>query len=792
MIVIVPLGGIGDRFKKLGFKEPKALIEVEQKPILFHLLDNLNLKNIDFVYIPYNKEYEKHDFENIVKNKYSGIKFKFLKLESNTRGAAETLNIAIQNLTYPDCPVLCVDSDNFYLTDIVNLWNGENKIFTFKDYSTSNKFSYVDDNNPIQKIIEKEKISDLACCGVYGFDSHVTLQKYCQKIIDQDIRQKEEFYTSGVIQEMIKDEIKFESQLIMNKDYFSLGTPEQVDEFEHPFLFDLDGTLVNTDYIYVKVWNKIMKKYNLSIDEQFFDFFIQGKNDLSFLTSVFPTITKNEVIKISNLKDDLFIEYLKYDNNDIMIEGAKTFIETNKNRKMAIITSCNKVAATFIIEKIQLNEYMQFIIAAEDCVNHKPHNEPYMKGISLLNSTKEKCFIFEDSMSGYKSAKNVDGSKITLIIHENNKTIHEHTNEYKITNYNDFDIDLLQHNNLENNIKNMIIQKLSLLPIKNIVFDNVSMKTGYICDIQSLKIEYNDKSKNAVLKIENTDNELSNVAKKIDLYSNENYFYKELANVINIETPYCFGTFILDNKNTIIMENLNDLPGTFNIDLNKNIDDILNIVGKLVNMHNRFCFDNDESIILSMQKINKITDIHYYNELVEQRFEKFIIINQQLFTQDETKILKNIANNYNKIVKKSGKFPLNFCHGDAKSANIFFKHVGNLSVPIFLDWQYIHLNKGISDIAFLLVESTEYNENINNIILNYYFKKSKMYNDYNDFIHDFKVSLCIFPFFVMVWFNTENRDCLLDKVFPIRFMKNVLKFYNHYLDDDFFEDFETK
>ena len=69
MIIIIPLGGIGDRFKKRGFKEPKALIEVEQKPILFHLLDNLNLQNIDFVYIPYNKEYESHDIENKVKNR---------------------------------------------------------------------------------------------------------------------------------------------------------------------------------------------------------------------------------------------------------------------------------------------------------------------------------------------------------------------------------------------------------------------------------------------------------------------------------------------------------------------------------------------------------------------------------------------------------------------------------------------------------------------------------------------------------------------------------------------------
>ena len=30
---------------------------------------------------------------------------------------------------------------------------------------------------------------------------------------------------------------------------------------------------------------------------------------------------------------------------------------------------------------------------------------------------------------------------------------------------------------------------------------------------------------------------------------------------------------------------------------------------------------------------------------------------------------------------------------------------------------------------------------------------------------DFKTSLCVFPFFVLVWFNSENRDNLLDKVF---------------------------
>ena len=120
--------------------------------------------------------------------------------------------------------------------------------------------------------------------------------------------------------------------------------------------------------------------------------------------------------------------------------------------------------------------------------------------------------------------------------------------------------------------------------------------------------------------------------------------------------------------------------------------------------------------------------------------------------------MNNIHNNYSKLIDKSGTFPLNFCHGDLKSPNIFYKENSNKTItPIFLDWQYIHLNKGISDIVFLLVESTNFNEDINDIILKYYYNKSIMYDNLDDLLFDFKLSLCIFPFFVMVWFNSEEE-----------------------------------
>ena len=63
MIIIIPLGGLGTRFKKNGYSKPKALINVFGKPIIFWLLDCLNVGKCT-IYIPYNKEYSK--FSNVI------------------------------------------------------------------------------------------------------------------------------------------------------------------------------------------------------------------------------------------------------------------------------------------------------------------------------------------------------------------------------------------------------------------------------------------------------------------------------------------------------------------------------------------------------------------------------------------------------------------------------------------------------------------------------------------------------------------------------------------------------
>ena len=196
------------------------MINLYGKPIISYLLDNLNISYIDYIFIFYNKEYKKFRFEDFLIKHYPNIHFKFLCLENNTRGAAETINIGINYLNEKrDIPVICLDGDNFYTCDIISHWNGTNCVFSFEDLNDNPIYSYLktNANNKITDIIEKEKISNNACTGAYGFKSIYELNKYTSKIIEDQITQKLEFYTYGVIKAMLNDGYTFTNINILNK-----------------------------------------------------------------------------------------------------------------------------------------------------------------------------------------------------------------------------------------------------------------------------------------------------------------------------------------------------------------------------------------------------------------------------------------------------------------------------------------------------------------------------------------------------------------------------------------------
>jgi NDP-sugar pyrophosphorylase family protein len=247
MNIIIPLGGKGERFKKEGYISPKPLIKILNKEIIFYVLDNLNLESNDKIFIIYNKELEQFNFEDIIKTRTkSNSNIYFIKLDTDTKGASETINIGIKHIldnidiTNIHNKTILIDGDTFYTQDILSKYRTilQNAVFYTKNTNPNPVFSYIklDDTNNSNNIIdiqEKVKISDNANTGAYCFNSIHQLLNYSQYILDNNIQFNNECYTSCIIHEMIKQKEPFIGIELNSKDVHVLGTPTQVEEFIH-------------------------------------------------------------------------------------------------------------------------------------------------------------------------------------------------------------------------------------------------------------------------------------------------------------------------------------------------------------------------------------------------------------------------------------------------------------------------------------------------------------------------------------------------------------------------------
>ena len=368
MIIFIPIGGIGQRFKENGYKNPKALINIYGKPIISYLLDNLNTDNIDYIFIPYNKEYKQYRFEDFLIKNYPNIHFKFYCLENNTRGAAETINIGINKLNEErDIPVLCLDSDNFYTCDIISQWNGENCVFSFEDENKNPIYSYVktNENNEIIDIKEKDKISNNACTGAYGFRSINYLKKYTSKIIKENITQKSEFYTSGVIKQMISEGQTFKNQTILRSSFICLGTPLQLKFFYN-------------NYPYKNCFSNevVIKNKRICFD-------------LDNTLVTIPTIV-NDYRSVKPIQKNIdFLKYLKKFGNTIIIYTARRMKTHNGN--------IGKINAD--IGKITFETLDDFNIPYDELYFGKPYADFYIDDLAL------NCFDDLEKEMGYYNHK---------------------------------------------------------------------------------------------------------------------------------------------------------------------------------------------------------------------------------------------------------------------------------------------------------------------------------------------------------------------------------------------------
>lgn len=792
MNVLIPLCGKGSRF--ISYNKPKPLINILGKPMIRKVLDNLNCKSEDKIFIFYSHNLDKHSF-GICLSDYDNVFL--ICINQETGGAAETLLLGIDSMIKDynfHEKSLVIDCDTFYTADIVDIFrfNYSNTIFYTKQTDDRNIYSYIEleksviNGRSVDKVIdikEKKRISDNANTGAYGFVSILELRKYCQYIIDNAIKSQGEYYTSCVIQEMLKNH-DFLGCELSKSNVFSLGTPNDIEIFlerSYAFLFDLDGTLINTNDIYYTVWREILIKYNIHLTKDIFDRYIQGNSDFSVINTLLDRIDVS-LEEISTTKDNLFLKNISQMK---IIPGSVDFLRSVylSGYPLCIVTNCNKRVAQEIIKVIKIDKYIDFIITPSDCNNGKPSPEPYELAIKTYGIENHRCIIFEDSKSGIISGKSVNPKTLVGI-----QTKYSHNDllqigaNISIKDFTDLTVEsLLSSNNTEFElIKSSIIFSLRRAGIdaQNINLNSSKLKGGFIADIIEIDIYTPLEKIEAVFKYESCNiTALSTMALKLELYEREYYFYSDISKHINIPTPRMIAivTNDLGNSIGILLEKISTTNYYLNLDLNlEEIEVSLRIIADMAKMHSKFWGLPLSDIFPKAVKANGPLFNPFISNYVREGIEKFKEKWSFLISAD---LCDNIVNNFDQTVSDLFANNMTFIHGDIKSPNIFYDKM--TKNPVFIDWQHCCIGKGVQDLVFFIIESFDLT-NIRRVLplfKRFYYQKLLDYNvngySFEQYESDFRLSITYIPFFTAVWFGNMEIDILIDKNFPYLFIQKL-------------------
>ena len=231
MKVLIPMAGAGSRFEKAGYTFPKPLIEVNGKPMIQLVVENLNIE-AEYVFIVQKEHYDKYNLQYLLN--LISPDCKIVQVDGITEGAACTTLLAKEYIDNNDA-LLIANSDQFVDWNsnefLYSMQAGEVDagILTFESLHPKWSFAKLNEEGLVCEVAEKKPISNKATVGIYYWKQGSDYVKYAEEMIEKDKRVNNEFYVCPVFNEAIDDGLRVKTFDIDKM--WGLGTPEDLEVF---------------------------------------------------------------------------------------------------------------------------------------------------------------------------------------------------------------------------------------------------------------------------------------------------------------------------------------------------------------------------------------------------------------------------------------------------------------------------------------------------------------------------------------------------------------------------------
>ena len=171
-------------------------------------------------------------------------------------------------------------------------------------------------------------------------------------------------------------------------------------------IFDLDGTLFNTNDVNYNSYNEALKEIGCSIDYDYFCNYCNGRKYTEFL----PNIINDEktIYQVHKRKKELYSKYVdKAIKNSHLFEIIR---DLKHEYNIVIVTTASRKNTMDLLLAFKVENLFDLIITQEDVKEPKPNPEGFNLAIKKFNVSSSQTIIFEDSDEGIKAAKKTNAA----------------------------------------------------------------------------------------------------------------------------------------------------------------------------------------------------------------------------------------------------------------------------------------------------------------------------------------------------------------------------------------------
>jgi HAD superfamily hydrolase (TIGR01509 family) len=169
-------------------------------------------------------------------------------------------------------------------------------------------------------------------------------------------------------------------------------------------LFDIDGTLADTDALHLQAFNLVLGSRGHVFDHGRFTRELQGFSNASIGERFLAGEPPDRQMAIMDAKEAAFRNLVAGEVRPTPGLMALLALADQASIPMVAVTNAPRLNAEMLLAGLGITHRFKAVVIGDELAHGKPHPMPYLEGLRAVNAAADLSVAFEDSRSGIKSA----------------------------------------------------------------------------------------------------------------------------------------------------------------------------------------------------------------------------------------------------------------------------------------------------------------------------------------------------------------------------------------------------